>query len=84
MIRLVHKNALNSFTGTARNKNFIEYKIAERQLVMKNSDGIANISNDLPSRFFLFDKQLANTEWKRMLNQKVHSHAESSLSIKIH
>ena len=32
---VIHKNSLNLFMNITRNKHFIEYKVAERQLVMK-------------------------------------------------
>ena len=33
---LIHKNALNLFMNIVRNRHFVEYEIAERQLVMKD------------------------------------------------
>ena len=35
---MIHKNTLNLFMGIARNRNFIEYDIAERQLAVKTLD----------------------------------------------
>ena len=35
---MIHKNTLNLFMGIARNRNFFEYDIAERQLAMKTPD----------------------------------------------
>ena len=56
----------------ARNKHFIEYEVAERQLVMKGGEEkswfnlikfVLSIYN-LPSIFSLFNKQLSKLEWK--------------------
>ena len=35
IVTVIHKNSLNLFMSIARNKHFIEYEVAERQLVMK-------------------------------------------------
>ena len=57
---VIHKNSLNLFINIVRNKHFIEYEIAERQLVMKGCEekswfnlikSILEIYN-LPSIFF--------------------------------
>ena len=33
---IIHKNALNLFMSISRNKHFLEHKIAERQIAMKD------------------------------------------------
>ena len=67
-----------------RNKHFFEYEIAERQLVMKDNEEKSwfNLIKtylevyNLPSIFFLFDKQMPKTDWKKTLTQTVSSHIE--------
>ena len=71
--------------GIARNSKFIEYDIAMRQLAVKTPDekswfnmvrtilGTYNLS----SIFFLFEKQMSKSEWKRILNETVHTHIEA-------
>ena len=57
----------------------------ERQLAMKTPDDkswfnmvrfILQIYN-LPSIFFLFERQMSKSEWKRNMNETVHSHIEA-------
>ena len=69
----------------ARNKHFIEYEVAERQLVMKGGEekswfnlikSVLSIYN-LPSIYSLFNKQLSKLERKRILNEVVNSHTEA-------
>ena len=64
---VIHINSLNLSMGIARNRNFIEYDIAKRQLAMKTPDEknwfnmvrfILHIYN-LPSIFFLFDRHMS-------------------------
>ena len=38
IVTVIHKNSLNIFMSIARNKHFIEYEVAERQLVMKGGE----------------------------------------------
>ena len=71
--------------GIARNSKFIEYDIAMRQLAVKTPDEkswfnmVRTIlgTYSLPSIFFLFEKQMSKSEWKRILNETVHSHIEA-------
>ena len=82
---VIHKNTLNLFMGIARNSKFIEYDIAMRQLAVKTPDEkswfnmVRTIlgTYNLPSFFFLFEKQMSKSEWKRILNEIVHSHIEA-------
>ena len=37
-VSVIHKNSLNIFMSIARDKHFIEYEVAERQLVMKGDE----------------------------------------------
>ena len=83
---VIHKNALNLFMNIARSKDCIEYEIAERQLVMKGDQEkrwfnfIKSVLDayNLPSMFYLFDKQMSKTKWKHTLTNLVNSHIEAS------
>ena len=83
---IIHKNSLNLFVNIARNHYFIEYEIAERQLVMKGCEEkswfnlIKSIleTYNLPSIFSLFGQQCSKSEWKKTLNESVHSHIEAT------
>ena len=81
----IHKKSLNLFSNIVCNKYFIEYEIAERQLVMKGCEekswfnlikSILEIYN-LASIFSLFNQQMSKVEWKRTLNNAVHVHIEA-------
>lgn len=83
---IIHKNSLNLFSSTVRNKHFIEYEIAERQHVMKGCgekswfNYIKSILEkyELPSVFSLFDQQISKSEWKEIMSNAVHSHKASA------
>ena len=83
---IIHKNFLNLFVNMARNHHFIEYEIAERQLVMKGCEekSLFNLiksileTYNLPSIVSLFSQQSTKSEWKKTLNDSVHSHFEAS------
>ena len=82
---VIHKNTLNLFMGIARSSNLIEYDIAMRQLAVKtpeekswfNEVRSILMTYDLPSIFSLFDSQMSKQEWKKILNDTVHSHIEA-------
>ena len=71
--------------GIARSSNLIEYDIAMRQLAVKipgekswfNEVRSILMTYDLPSVFSLFDSQMSKQEWKKILNDTVHSHIEA-------
>ena len=75
---LLHKNLLNMFVNMIRNENSIEYEIAQRQLVMRESPResifthIQSISAQygLPSVFELLNDPPAKEAWKCTLNHK--------------
>ncbi|MEW8547538.1 MAG: reverse transcriptase family protein [Candidatus Thiodiazotropha sp.] len=83
---VIHKNALNLFMSIARNKHFVEYEVAERQLVMKGDEEKSwfnliksVLSNyNLPSIYSLFNQPLSKSEWKTILNQAINGHVETS------
>ena len=67
----------------------MEYKIAERQLAMKNTNEkswfnyirtILEMYN-MPSIFSLFEQQIPESEWKLFLNQSINAVAESSMEM---
>ena len=70
---VIDKNALNLFMNVIRDKNSIEYQIAERQLAMKDSqekcwfDYIKSIleTYNMPSIYSLFDEQPSKSKWKK-------------------
>ncbi|MEW8545672.1 MAG: reverse transcriptase family protein [Candidatus Thiodiazotropha sp.] len=83
---VIHKNSLNLFCNIVRNKHFIEFEIAERQLVTKSCEEktwfnliklILEVYN-LPSIFSLFDQQISKAEWKKIMDNAVHSQIEAS------
>ena len=82
---VIDKNALNLFMNVISDKNSIEYQIAERQLAMKDSQEkswfnyIKSIleTYNMPSIYSLFDEQPSKSNWKKLLNQSVHSHVEA-------
>lgn len=69
----------------ARNKDYVEYEIAERQLVMKDEkekswfNFIKSIleTYNLPSIFYLFEKQMSKSEWKKTLAKAINTHIEA-------
>ena len=69
-----------------RNKHFIEYEVAERQLVMKGDEEkswfnlIKTVlgTYNLPSIYSLFRQPLSKAEWKSTLNHAVNTHIEAS------
>ena len=83
---VIHKNSLNLFMSIIRNKHFIEYEVAERQLVMKGEEEkswfnlIKTVlgTYNLPSIYTLFGQSLTKAEWKSILNQAVNTHIEAS------
>ena len=80
-----HKNSLNLFVNISRNHHFIEYDIAERQLVMKGCEEkswfnlVKTIleTYNLPSIFSLFNQQIPKSKWKSMLNKAVNEYIEA-------
>ena len=82
---IIQKNSLNLFVNISRNEHFIEYDIAERQLVMKGNDEkswfnlVKSIleTYNLPSIFSLFTDQIPKGKWKNMLNKAVNDHIEA-------
>ena len=83
---LLHKNLLNMFVNMIRNENSIEYEIAQRQLVMRESPResifthIQSISAHygLPSVFELLNDPQAKEAWKCTLNHKIHDMVKAS------
>ena len=67
-----------------RHENSIEFELAQKQLVMKDSRHkslfifIKEISDvyGLPSIFWLHDNRPSKEEWKGMLNHKIHESVE--------
>ena len=86
MEALLHKNLLNMFVNMIRNENSIEYEIAQRQLVMRESPResilthIQSISAlyGLPSVFELLNDPPAKEAWKCTLNHKIHDMVKAS------
>ena len=86
MEALLHKNLLNMFVNMIRNENSIEYEIALRQLVMRESPResifahIQSISAQygLPSVFELLNDPPAKEAWKCTLNHKIHDMVNAS------
>ena len=82
---IIHKNSLNLFVNISRNHHFIEYDIAERQLVMKGCEEKSwfNLvkttleTYNLPSIFSLFNQQIPQSKWKSMLNKAVNEYIEA-------
>ena len=69
-----------------REKVYVEYEIAERQLAWKDTNekswfnhirGILDVYN-MPSAFSLFDQEIAKPEWKVFLNQSINSIVEAA------
>ena len=83
---VIHKNSLNLFMSIIRNKHFIEYEVAERQLVMKGEEEkswfnlIKTVMGtyNLPSIYTLFGQSLTKAEWESTLNQAVNTQIEAS------
>ena len=83
---LLHKNLLNMFVNMIRNENSIEYEIAQRQLVMRESPResifthIQSITDQygLPSVFELLNDPPAKEAWKCTLNHKIHDMVKAS------
>ena len=88
---VIHKSALNLFMNIVREKETVEYKIAERQLAMKNTNekGWFNYIRtilemyNMPSIFSLFEQQIPESEWKLFLNQSINSVVEAAWKCEI-
>ena len=82
---VLHKNALTTFVNMIRQKGSIENRIVLRQLVMKDENDkcwfmfirkTLSMYN-LPSTFQLFNDPPSKYEWKRLLNNALHSTIEA-------
>ena len=77
---LLHKNLLNMFVNMIRNENSVEYEIAKRQLVMKDTPRESIFTHiqsildryDLPSVFDLLNCPPTKEAWKSTLNHKIN------------
>ena len=82
---VIHKNALNLFMNILREKDTVEYEIAERQLAMKDNNekswfnyirAILDIYS-MPSIFSLFEQEFSKSEWKELMNRSINSSVEA-------
>ena len=81
---VIHKTLLNLLTTMMRDQNSIEYKIAQRQIVMRDMPQKSMFTHiqclldlyGLPSVFELMCNTPTKLAWKNTLNHKIH---ESSL-----
>ena len=77
---VIHKNALNLFMNIARLFDSVEFEIAKRQLVMKDSCEKSwfnyvkePLDNDgLPSTCDRFENPPSKSKWKQHLNNSVN------------
>ena len=82
---VIHKNALNLFMNILREKDTVEYEIAESQLAMKDNnekswfDYIRAILDlySMPSIFSLFEQEFSKSEWKELMNRSINSSFEA-------
>ena len=82
----LHKNILNMFVNMMRNENSIEYEIAQRQLIMRESPRESIFTHiqsilaqyGLPSVFELLNDPPAKEAWKCILNHKIHDMVKGS------
>ncbi|MEW8547950.1 MAG: hypothetical protein AB2693_30965 [Candidatus Thiodiazotropha sp.] len=87
----LHKNTLTTFVNMIRHKSSIENDIALRQIVMKDESDKSWFMSirktlkqyNLPSIFQLLNTPPSKTEWKKLLNDAVHSAIEASWKLDI-
>ena len=83
---VIQKNTLNMFRNILANPDSVEYKIVEKQLIMKDSDEKKSCVNDvksiqkvfgLPSAYELLENVPSKENWKQILKSKMKSHVHS-------
>ena len=83
---ILNKNLPNLFVNMIRDESSIEYEIARRQMVMKDSPSESIFTDiqsilrhfELPSVFELLSNPPSRETWKRLLNCRVHDMVEAA------